>query len=330
MKRIVIILLITILTAFGCTRIPSSVETGVKPGEYQGSINSNELKKENESLTTDLENTKKQLEKSEEDYLSLAKNNDLILKKLDSAESLLNVLQNDELPKFKVEETDKGNIYNYLSEKKSVLDDVNKSIEIIPLQSNENIVLYETIGYGESYKQLFVWEIGKNEPVMIDGANCDKDGSWKWLLQDKYIIINSAKLPKKLIVDIEGKKVISTLDINSDNIYLVPSTASILFEKAKPDSSAFALYDFVIGEEKELTFDFKNKNLKFEVDEANKAINFSGTYSDENETEYTIQAVMSIEKLKEKYAIKTIEQSILQKNSTDGQGKIEKNGQGTV
>lgn len=319
MKKIVMLILITIMTTFGCTRIPASVETGVMPGEYEGLINTDELTKDNESLSKDLKETKEQLEKLKEDYLSLAKNNDIILERLDLAESLLNVFQNGELPKFTIENTDKIDISNYLNDQKGVLDKSYKGIEIISLESNENIVLFKTIGYGENYNQLFVWEIGKNEPVMIDGAHYDKDGNWKWLLQDKYIIINSTNIPKseKIIVDIEKMKVINKLQFSSDDVYLIPGTSSIIMEKAKDDSSSFVIFDFLVSEEKELTFDFQNKNLKFETDNDNKKIKFTGTYKDNNETEYSVQAIMSVERLKENYGIKAIEESTEQNNSID-------------
>lgn len=332
MKKIVILLLITIFVTFGCTRIPDSVETGVMPGEYKGLKNSDELKEENDSLSKDVEETKKQLDKLKEDYLSLAKSNDVTLKKLDESESLLKVLQDGGMPKFTAENTDKTNIVNYLNEKKALLDKSFRGLDILPLASNENIILFRTKGYGNYFNQLFIWEIGKKEPAMIEGAHFDIDGNWKWLLQDKFIIISAANNDgsDKIVVDVAEKKVSNTFKTTSEDVYLIPGTSSILMQKTINETSSFVTYDFLSGEEKELIFDFQNKNLKFKVNEENKEIIFTGTYKDANDTEYTVQAVMSISKLKEKYAVKAIEEKDADTNLIDGSGKSEDNEEGTV
>ena len=324
MKKIAIILLITILTASGCTIIPASEETGVMPGEYEGlnTLSKDELKTENEKIKTELEETLKELEKLKGDYLGIAKNNDLIIKKLNEAETLLKELEDRglELPKFNLIQTDKDSISKYINERKDSLSNNFKDIEMIALKENENIIMFYTIGYGENYNQIFIWETGKNEPVVVENASFNEDGNWKWLLQDKYLIIDSGKEPirEKRIVDINEKKVVSTFEINSDNIYLIPGTASILMQKPKTDTQSplFIIYDFINDEEKVLNFEFQDKDLKFNVDDESKIIKFIGTYKNEDDIEYSVQAMINIDKLKEKYSIKNLEESIEQKNST--------------
>lgn len=338
MKKIAIILLTTILTVFGCTRIPASEETGVMPGEYEGvnTLSKSELTSENEKLKNELDESLKELEKLKDDYLSVAKNNDLIIKKLDEAENLLRELEDKglELPKFNLQQTDKNSIYNYIEERKNVLKSSYKNIEVIPLKENENIVLFYTVGYGENYNQLFAWEIGETEPVVVEGAYFDKDGGYKWLLQDKYLIIDLGKpdAKEKRIVDVEQKKVISTFETNSDNIYLIPGSASILMQKPKTDTEAplFIIYDFINDEEQVLSFEFQDKDLIFTVDDANKTIKFTGTYKNEDDVEYSVEALINIDKLKAKYSIKTLEQSKEQKNPSVTQDELDANQEGTV
>lgn len=325
MKKIAIILLITILTAIGCTRIPASEETGVVPGEYEGSntLSTYELKSENKRLNSKLQETLKELKTLKDDYLSIAKNNDSIIKKLEDSESLLKEYKDEglKLPKFTVEKTDKNNITKYIIERKSTLSSNYRTIEMIPLKENENKIVFCTVGYGDNYNQIFIWEIGKNKPTMIEGASFNKEGNWKWLLQDKYIIIDSGKTPvsQKKIVDIDEMKLINTFEINSDNIYLIPGTASLLMQRVKTDtlSQAFIIFDFIINEEKELDFEFKDKNLQFKVDNQNRTIIYTGAYLNEDDIEYSVKVVMNIDKLKEKYSIKTLEESKEQKNPID-------------
>jgi len=338
MKKIAIILLMTILTASGCTRIPASEETGVMPGEYEGlnTLSIGELKTENEKLKNELKEIVMELEKSKDDYLSISKNNDLIIKKLDEAESLLKALEDVglELPKFKLEQTDRNSIAKYIDDRKNVLDKNYKDIKLIPLEKNENIVIFYTVGYGETYNQIFMWEIGKNEPVIIGDASFNKDGNWRWLLQDKYIIIDSGKTPvsERKIVDIDEMKVVSIFETNSDNIYLIPGTASILMQKVKTDTESplFIAYDFINGEEKKLNFEFQDKNLKFDVDDGNKTIKFTGTYNNEDDIEYLVQATINIDKLIEKYSIRTLEESKEQKNATEAKDELELSEEGNV
>jgi len=333
MKKIAIILLITILTAFGCTRIPASEETGVMPSEYEGvnTLSKSELTSENEKLKNELDETLKELEKLKDDYLSVAKNNDLIIKKLDEAENLLKELEDEglELPKFNLKQTDKNSIYKYIEERKSVLSSSYKNIEMIPLKENENIVMFYTVGYGENYNQLFVWEIGKTEPVIVEDAYFDKDGNYKWLLQDKYLIIDLGKtdVKEKRIVDVDQKKVVSTFETNSDNMYLIPGSASILMQKPKTDTESplFIIYDFINDGEQVLSFEFQDKDLKFTVDDTNKTIKFTGTYKNEDDVEYSVEALINIDKLKEKYSIKTLEESKEQKNPSVTQEELDVN-----
>jgi len=338
MKKIAIILLITIFTVFGCTRIPASEETGVMPGEYEGpnTLSKSELTSENEKLKNELDDTSKELEKLKDDYLSVAKNNDLIIKKLDEAENLLKDLEDEgiELPKFNLNETDKNSIYKYIEQRKSVLKSSYKNIEMIPLKENENIIMFYTVGYGENYNQLFVWEIGKTEPVVVEDAYFGKDGSCEWLLQDKYLIIGLGKtdVKEKRIVDVNQKKVISTFETNSDNMYLIPGSASILMQKPKTDKVAplFIIYDFINDEEQVLNFEFQDKDLKFTVDDTNKTIKFTGTYEKEDDVEYSVEAIINIDKLKAKYSIKTLDQSIEQKTPSVTQEELDINQEGTV
>lgn len=338
MKKIVIILLITMFIAFGCTRLPASQETGVTPGVYKGlnTLNYSELETENEELKSQLEQKTTELGKLKDDYLSIAKNNDLIIGKLNDAESLLKQLEDEgvELPKFSIEQTDKNNITNYIKERRGVLSKNFKDVKMIPLNGNDNIILFYTVGYGENYNQIFIWEVGKSEPTVIDGAFFSKDGNWEWLLQDKYILIDSGKnsVIEKKILDINAMKVVSTFETNSDNIYLIPGTASIIIQKAKTDSSApiYEIYDFITGEEKKLSFEFQDKDLNISVDSSNNTINFTGVYVDGDGITYSVKAVMSIDKLIEKYSVKTLEQSNEQNNSTVNRGELDSNEEGTI
>ena len=51
MKKIILIITIfTLLFTFGCTRLPVFEKTGVRPAEYEGIVNTGEIKKENSVL----------------------------------------------------------------------------------------------------------------------------------------------------------------------------------------------------------------------------------------------------------------------------------------
>lgn len=306
MKKLIILLLITLFATYGCTRVPNSVETEVEPGKYNGQLDSSEIIKKNENLSAELEKNVKDLEKLKEENENLRQNNDEIIKELEETKSLLNLLQNEELPKFTSDKTDKESILNYLNEIKAVLTDRSRDIEIIEQKSNESIILFVMVGYNNDYNQLFVWEIGKSEPSIIEGAYYYKDGDYKWLLNDKYLIINS-KDNQNIIVNTEDLKVINSFEAIYDDIYLIPDTSSIIIKKNETDYKLI-IFDFVNNEEKEIVFDFQNNNLEFEV--KNGEIKFSGHYRDNYDVEYSVQAIISIDKLKEKYEIKSLSKSL--------------------
>jgi len=307
MRKTTTILFLTLATAFvafGCTKLPASQETGIKPAEYGGVLGSEEIKKENESLKIEMEKTKTELEKMEKDYLSLAKNNESIISKLQEAQSKLDIVGNDEIPKFNSENTDKNSIAAYLNDSKNVLDESNRKIEII--QTTDSKILFCTVGYGDNFNQIFMWEIGQNEPVLIDGASFDKDGSWKWLLENKYIIIESGEnKSEKKVLDVENKKIAGTFE-SAQDVYLFPGTTTVLLQKQ--GMSAYVLYDFSTSGEKELNLDNNNKYTSYSVDEEKNEITFNGTYSNESGTKYFVQATMNIGKMKDIYEIKDLEE----------------------
>lgn len=299
---ILLMILATAFIAFGCTKLPASQETGVGPAEYEGIINSDEIKKENESLKEELDKTKTELEKMEKDYLNLAKNNESVISKLQEAESKLDIVENDDLPSFNSERTDKNSIAAYLNENKNVLDDSYREIEII--QSTESGILFCTVGYGDNFNQIFMWEVGQNEPILIDGAFFDKDGSWKWMTSE-YILIDSGNEAEKKVLDVQNRKIASTFE-SVEDVYLIPGTTTVLLQK--PSSNVFVLHDFITSAEKELDLDYNNKYTSFAADEGEKEVTFKGTYANDNGTEYYVQATMNIEKMKEIYEITNLEE----------------------
>ena len=303
-KSIIILLLITAtsLITFGCTKLPASQETGVKPSEYEGSLSTKEIKAENENLKVELEETREALEKTEKDFLNLAKSNESIISKLEEAQSKLEIVEGDEIPNFNSEKNDKNSIVAYLNESKSILDDNYKGIQII--KSMDSGVLFYTVGYGDNFSQIFLWEIGQNEPVMIDEAYFYKEGSWKWLLDNKYILIESDDEGNKKVVDIDNKKIASTFK-SDEEIYMIPGTTTVLIRRSSSDM--YTLYDFVNITEKEINLDYANKYTSYSVDEDNNEIIFKGTYTNDVGTNYSVSAKMDVGKMKEIYEIKSYE-----------------------
>jgi len=308
MRKATKIILLTMATAFiaiGCTKLPASQETGVKPSEYVGALSSEEMKKENNSLKEELETTKAQLEKTEKDYLNLAKNNESIISKLQEAELKLKIVESDNIPKFNSEQTDKDSIVTYIKDSKNILDDSYRGIEII--QSSDIEILFCTVGYGDNFNQIFIWEFGQNEPELIIGASYDKNGSWKWLLENKFIIIESGEnKTEKKVLDVENKKIAGTFE-SIEDIYLLPETTTVLIKK--PSSNTFVLYNYMTKVEKELDLDSKNKYTNFVVDEEKNQITFNGTYTNDKGIEYSVQAAISIEKMKEIYEINNADET---------------------
>lgn len=298
---ILILILTFVLILSGCTRLPASEETGVKPSEYTGKLSTEEMQKENESLKTELDSAKTELEKLEKDYLNLAKNNEAIISQLQEAESLLDIVESDDIPDFKSEETDKNSITSYLNDSISSLDDSYRKIEII--QSTDSKILFLTTGYGEKFSQIFVWNIGEDKPSLLEGASFEKSGSWKWLLQDKFIVIDSGSGDKK-VIDAQNSMVAGEFKAKGE-IYLLPGTATVLIQN--PDTNVYSLYDFSSSTGQELNLDSKNKYTSFHVDGDN-AITFEGTYEEQG-IEYRVSATISIEEMKEAYSIKNIDET---------------------
>lgn len=298
-SMIVILALTFLLILSGCTKLPASEETGVKPSEYYGKLSAEEVQKENESLKDELDSTKSELEKLEKDYMNLAKNNEAIISQLQEAESRLDIVVNDDLPDFKTEGTDKNSIMSYLDKSISSLDDSYRKIEII--KSTDSKILFLTTGYGDKFSQMFSWTIGEDKPVLIEGASFEKSGNYQWLLQDRFIAIDTGSGSKK-IIDAENSKVTGEFKSKGE-IYLLPDTSTVLIQN--PENNVFSLYDFYASTELELKLDSKSKYTSYNVNDGK--ITFEGTYQDQG-IEYKVSATIGIEDMKEAYSIKNIDE----------------------
>lgn len=321
MKKTLKILSMTIVSAFilsGCTMLPASQETGIGPEEYAEIRNTEKTKKENESLLEERDNLKAELEKIEKDYLEVAKNNENMASRLEEAEMKLNILEGEGIPRFNSEKNDKNSIVAYLNNNKNILEKSLRGIEIVD-SPDEGRILFYTTGYGDNFNQLFIWNAGESEPVLIDGAAFEKDGSLNWI-NNKYMLIDTGNDGGYKILDKDSKNITGTFYSKQD-AYLIPETATFILQK--PDTGVFVLYDFISLKEQEIDLDYKNKYTSFETDEENNKIIFTGIYTDEYDTSYSVEAVMNIEKMKEKYNIVTLEKAIEMKenngsNSTEG------------
>lgn len=299
MKNInkVLLILIFSLFLFGCTVLPASEETGVGPKEYTSIKEAEEIKKENESLNEEINTLKDKVKSMEEDYLKASKNNDTLISKLEEAEDKLQILENEGIPKFNLEENDKNSIVDYLNNSKSTLEKGYKNIEIIE-DSNENKVLFYTTGYGDSYNQIFAWNTGENEPILIDKATFTKDGAME-KINDSYMLIYVGRDNEYKVLDKSKNSIISEFKSILD-VYLIPGT--LMFIVQNSETNKFNLYDFINSKETEIDLDYNNKYTSYEADENN--IIFNGTYTDDNETEYEIKARISMDKIKETYGAK--------------------------
>ena len=297
LKNIYKVLLVSTLTLFlfGCTVLPASEETGVGPKEYTSIKEAEEIKKENETLNEELNSLKEKVKNLEEDYLKTSKNNDSLISKLKEAEDKLQILENEGIPKFNLEENDKNSIVAYLNNSKSTLEKGYKNIEIIE-DTNENKVLFYTIGYGDSYNQIFAWNTGENEPILIDKATFAKDGAIE-RINDSYLLIYTGEDNEYKVLDMGKNSIISEFK-SKLNVYLIPDTLTYIVQNN--ETNKFAVYDFVNLKEQEIELDYNNKYTSYTVDESN--ITFNGTYTDDNETEYEIKATISMNKVKETYA----------------------------
>lgn len=317
MKKITLILSISIVSAYifaGCTMMPASLETGVGPEEYAEIKNTEAIKKENEDLKNELNNIKSEVEKMESEYLELAKNNETVLSKLEEAESKLDILENEGIPQFNSEKTDKNSIMSYLNNNKSVLEERLKGIEILD-NSDESSVLFYTTGYGDALNQLFIWKVGESEPILIDGADFEKDGKLNWI-NNKFLEINTGKNEYK-ILDADSNSIVCSF-ISKQDAYLIPETSSYIIQDK--DTNKFLVYDFINTKEQEIDLDNKGKFTAFEINSDN--IIFSGSYSDEYKTQYSLEAVMNLETLKEKYNILSLDEAIEIKENNDDTTEI--------
>lgn len=308
-KLILILTVFTLIFAMACTQIPVSEETGLGPGEYEGIAGTEEIKKENLSLKEELNGTKIELdevktkfEELEDEYLSLAKSNENIIFKLEEAESKLKIVESEDMPKFNSESTDADSIVSYLKDSSELIDDSVKGIEIIST-TDENIV-FRTKGYGDEHSQIFIWNEGENEPVLIEGASFDRGGSYEWL--GTYILIKNSD-GKNKVLDIENKKLTGSFN-EPQKMQLLEGTSTILL-KDKDDK--FVLYDFANDSNKQINLD-NNKYTDFNLE--NDSLVFTGAYI-ENDVEYEIQATFAFDKMMEAYEIQRAGQ-VIEKEDT--------------
>lgn len=309
-KRIAVIsiLIISAFVLFGCTMLPASQETGVGPSEYAEIKNSGEIKKENESLKEEIGNLKSEIDKKDRDYLELAKNNEAVISKLQDAEAKLNILDNEGIPNFASEKTDKNDILSYLNSSRTMLDRSLRGIEILESFADSSILFYTT-GYGDSFNQMFVWSVGDTEPELINGAGFARNGELE-RIGDRFIMIITGNEGERKVLDIEERGIISTF-YSKQRPYLIEGTSSFILQK--PDTGAFVLYDFVSSKEQEIALDYRNKYSSFEMDEESGRVIFAGIHKDEYETEYRVEAAANINKIKEKYNILSLEEAIVNK-----------------
>ena len=312
MRRKVAILLITMASALalpGCTMLPPSAETGVGPNEYEEIRNTEAAVKENEDLKKELSSLTAETEKLKKDYADLSENNEDLTSRLKEAETKLEIFQGEGVPKFSSENTDRSSIVEYLNNSRGVLEKSIRGIEIVENSADNRVVFYTT-GYGDSFNQLYIWNTGSSEPVAVDGASFDKDGSIE-LIDKNYILIVSGKDEYK-IVDAENMKVSKAFS-SKTRAYLIPDTSTFIIQKT--DTGIFTLYDFISLNEQEIELDYRNKYTDFKEDKAANQYVFTGTHYDEYGTAYSVQAVVDIQKLKEKYGVVTLEQAIENGNS---------------
>lgn len=283
-KFILIVAVITLIFAMGCTQIPISEETGAGPGEYEGIANTEEIKKENLSLKEELDKIKTEFEELEKDYLSLVESNESIISKLEETESKLDIVNSEGIPEFNLEETNKDSIVTYLKDSSKLIDDSIKGIEVI---SADESVVFRTLGYGENYSQIFIWDEGENEPLLIDQASFDREGSYEWL--GKYILIKNDH--KNKVLDIENKKITGSFD-EPLKMQLLEGTTVVLL---KDKDNKFVLYDFINDNNKQINLN-NNKYTDFNLQ--NNFVIFTGAYV-ENDVEYEIRASITLDKIME-------------------------------
>ncbi len=310
MRRISVIsvLIVSASVLFGCTMLPASQETGIGPGEYAEIKNSGEIKKENESLKEEIGNLKSEIDKKDRDYLELAKNNEAVISKLQDVEAKLNILDNEGIPDFSSEKTDKNDIMSYLDSSRTMLDRSLRGIEILESYSDSSILFYTT-GYGDSFNQIFLWSVGSTEPELVNGAAFAKSGYLE-RINDRFIMIITGNEGERKMLDIEKKSIISSF-YSKQKPYLIADTSSFIMQK--PDTGAFILYDFVNAREQEIALDYNNKYSSFEVDEESGRVIFAGIHKDEYETEYRVEAAANLSKMKKKYNILSLEEAIVNK-----------------
>lgn len=296
-KLILTLTILSLIFTSACTQIPMSEETGAGPGDYEGISSTEEIKKENLNLKEELDKTKAELDKAKieleeqkDEYLSLAKSNENLIFKLEEAESKLDIVKSEDIPKFNSESTDTNSIISYLKDSSKVIDDSIKGIEII---NTDGSIVFMTLGYGEDYSQIFIWDQGENEPLLIEGASFDKGGSYEWL--GDYILIKNPDGQNK-VLDIENKKMRGSFK-EPQKMLLLDETTTLLL---KDEDNKFLLYDFINDTNKEINLD-NNKYSDFNLQ--NDTLVFSGSYA-EDSLQYEMRASLPLDKLKEIYEIK--------------------------
>lgn len=299
--KITLLISILLLSIIGCKRIEPSYETGAGPNEYIGAIQKEQIIKENQTLKEQLAMKSSELEKIQNENSTLSRNNEIMITKLEETEKELEIFQNGEVPNFVIEQSDRNSIISYLNYNKKQLDENYRDIQLINSEKDNEIIFYTT-GYIKDESQVFIWEVGKEKPQLIEEATFKHKDGWKYLVKDKYILLSVDDVGEKRVLDIENRKIIDKFKSKTD-VYLLPNTTSIFIQK---EDNFFAIHDFISLTTTDIRLNNNSLYTNYTVEQDGEVI-FKGVYN-EGYIEYELKAKMSIDKIKELYEIKEIEE----------------------
>ncbi len=307
MKKTIIICIIIALFSTGCGTI-ERIERDV-----QVSASDNNISEEVDKLTVESIEKDKEIKqlKDKIDILS-EKINDLedtnsdITNQLVSTEEIVQTINEffNGYPDFYIETGKLEDINTYLKGLNTSYLKFNKEINVLDSKINDNII-FITTDFLNLEQEVYIWEQGQTKPILVPNSDFF-NGSYKWLIEDEYIILDcgTSEIRDKKIIDVNKKEVISEFKC-FNNEYLIPDTTYFILntpsENTKDElSKDLSVYNFITNKYEVIEKADDLKDWQFNIDESNNKVIIK-TYYEENEINYNIEKTIDLDNFVEIY-----------------------------
>lgn len=305
MKKIVMIMLILVLGLTGCgiiEREESDSSKGVfnedsNNGETNEEISNEDINKLNNELQVkekEIENLDKIITTLTKKNLDLEEENNEYLEKIMKAEDDFNEFKEklNHYPEFRLQSGEIEDINNYLRELNISFLKTNKELDVLYSNSKDRVI-FTTTNFLNFVKSIYIWDKGNEKPILVPNSQFSI-GSYKWLEEDKYIIIDSGKsaIRNKKIIDVYRKEVISEFSCISGE-YHIPDTTWFILNIPDEDNQNdkftrdLAIYNFSTNEFNIIESADNYKDCSFNIDKINNKVIIEVTYEEDSISYYS-------------------------------------------